>query len=129
MNKIIPSLFLKHPFCDQEHRLCTQYRNASQNPNTMRLQTSNFKEIHSEPVQRNKSKMTDKCRESSRIIGVYLHCILTVDHRCLTALHTLDPSCISRAIITFALHCQNSGDHTSTMKQWSVVQWTSYRLF
>lgn len=29
-----------------------------------------MKEIHSEPVQYNQSKMTDKCRRSSRIICV-----------------------------------------------------------
>lgn len=76
MNKISPILFSKQPFCDQLHRLCMQYRNASQNPDTMRHQTSNFKDIHREPGQHNKSKMPDRCR---RVI---------TDQQGLTAVHT-----------------------------------------
>lgn len=34
MNKISPILFPKRPFFDQQHRLCMEYRNASQNSNT-----------------------------------------------------------------------------------------------
>lgn len=34
MNKISPILFTNTHFYDQQHRLCMEYRNASQNSNT-----------------------------------------------------------------------------------------------